>query len=70
MEREELEEFYKKKIKIKLNLKDNTFLTGYIINFKEKSLTFLDKYGNEIPVDYDMVGYPLPVKEKGGEKDG
>ena len=62
MEKKYLEEFYKKKVKVKLNLKNGKFYTGVIKELGEHTLIFLDKFGAEIPFDYDGISYVEPMR--------
>ena len=64
MEKKYLEEFYKKKVKVKLNLKNGKFYTGVIKELGEHTLIFLDKFGAEIPFDYDGISYVEPMREE------
>jgi hypothetical protein len=56
-----------KKIKVKLNLKDGSFLTGFIISVVESELIFEDKFNNEVLIDINSISYVIPV---GGMKNG
>jgi len=62
VEKKYLEEFYKKKVKVKLNLKNGKFYTGVIKELGEHTLIFLDKFGAEIPFDYDGISYVEPMR--------
>ena len=64
MEKKYLEEFYQKKVKVKLNLKNGKFYTGIIKELGEHTLIFLDKFGAEIPFDYDGISYVEPVRRE------
>ena len=57
MDRKPLEQFYKDKTKIKLNLNNGRFYTGVIVELYETSLLFKDKYGNKIPFSLDVISY-------------
>ena len=62
MEKKYLVDFYKKKVKVKLNLKNGKFYTGIIIELGEHSLVFRDKFDIEIPFDYDGISYVEPMR--------
>ena len=62
MEKKYLEDFYKKKVKVKLNLKNGKFYTGIIKELGEHTLIFLDKFNVEIPFDYDGISYVEPTR--------
>jgi len=66
MEKKYLIQFYEKKIKVKLNLKNGKFFTGIIIELGEHSLVFKDKFEIDIPFDYDGISYVQPVGEDNG----
>ena len=61
VEKRYLKEFYKNKVKVKLNLKNGKFYTGIILELGESTLIFLDKFSTEIPFDYDGISYVEPV---------
>jgi sRNA-binding regulator protein Hfq len=63
MDREYLIKYKKEKQKIKINLKNGRFYTGYIQGVKDSSLEFTDKYGNRVIVDISSISYIVPVKE-------
>ena len=63
MEKKYLIKFYEKKIRVKLNLKIGKFYTGIILELGEHSLVFKDKFGVEIPFDYDGISYVEPMRE-------
>lgn len=62
MEKERLINYFEDKTKIKLNLKNGRFYTGYIINLTEQSLLFKDRFNNELPFDLDCISYIDVVK--------
>ncbi len=64
MEKKYLVEFHKKKVKVKLNLKNGKFYTGVIKELGEHTLIFLDKFNTEIPFDYDGISYVEPVRRE------
>ena len=68
MEKRYLIDFHKKKVKVKLNLKNGKFYTGIILELGEHSLLFLDKFDTQIPFDYDGISYVEPVR-KGSENE-
>ena len=69
MEKKYLMEFYKKKVKVKLNLKNGKFYTGIIKELGEHTLIFLDKFNTEIPFDYDGISYVEPVRRNNYGRD-
>ena len=69
MEKKYLIEFYEKKVRVKLNLKNGKFYTGIILELGEHSLVFCDKFGSEIAFDYDGISYVEPMRKNKGEGD-
>lgn len=69
MKPEQLISFRDKKTRIKLNLKDKRFFSGYIKEVLGDSLVFIDKFHNEIVIDLESVSYIVPIRMDGG-KDG
>lgn len=63
MDKEYLIKYKKEKQKIKINLKNGRFYTGYIKGVGDSSVSFTDKYGNRIVVDISSISYIVPVKE-------
>lgn len=64
---EQLLKYQKEKTKVKLNLKDGNFLTGFIKQVDEGSLVFIDKYQQEVLIGIESISYVLPV---GGKENG
>ena len=59
MKKEELEQYLNYKIKI--NLKDNTFFSGYIKNLHEDCFTVLDKFGNLVTIEYSDLSFIIQL---------
>lgn len=57
MEKKFLKTFFEKKVEIKINLKNGKFYSGIILELSDHTLLFKDKYGSEIPFDYDSIAY-------------
>ncbi|MAG38095.1 hypothetical protein CMI45_01770 [Candidatus Pacearchaeota archaeon] len=68
MDKKLLVKFEKERARVKINLKNGLFYTGFIILLEEGSLLFKDKFGQEIPIDLDSISYVVPVKN--GYKNG
>jgi hypothetical protein len=68
VEKKYLIQFFEKKVKVKLNLKNGKFYTGIIIELGEYSLVFRDKFGAEIPFDYDGISYVEPIRREFNER--
>ena len=62
MKKEELNQYLNHKIKI--NLKDNTFFSGYIKELHEDSLTILDKFGNLATIEYSDLSFIIQLGDK------
>lgn len=54
--------------RIKINLKNNMFYTGCIIEVYDDSVLFKDKFSDEIPINIDSISYIIPAS-KGGKND-
>jgi len=63
MQIEQLIKYKENHRKVKLNLKDGSFLTGYVISVEENSIIFEDKFKNEVLIDIDSISYVIPIKE-------
>lgn len=63
MDKEYLIKYKKEKQKIKINLKNGRFYTGYIKDIGDRSVEFADKYNNRVIVDISSISYIVPVKE-------
>ncbi len=63
MQIEQLIKYKEDRKKVKLNLKDGSFLTGYIILVEDNSIVFEDKFNNEVLIDIDSISYVIPIKE-------
>lgn len=57
MEIKFLMEYFEKKIPIKVNLKNGYFYRGYILKIEGKTILFLDKNNEKIPIDTDSISY-------------
>lgn len=64
MKKEELSRYLNKRIKI--NLRDNTFFSGYIVELNEDSLTLRDKFTNFVTISYSDISFLL--EQNGGNK--
>lgn len=50
--------FWEEKTKIKLNLKNGRFYTGFIKEFPDDStFVFIDKFGAEVTMDLNAISY-------------
>ena len=65
MEKEALLSLFNNKTRIKINLKNGLFYSGVILELRDTSLVFKDKYDNEIPISLDSIAYVIPIKEGG-----
>ncbi len=57
MDKKFIEKYYKEKIKVRLNLKNGYFYSGYIISIEGNTILFKDKFGEEIPIALDSISY-------------
>ena len=62
MDKKLLIKFEKEGNKIKINLKNGLFYTGYIITIEESSMLFKDKFENEMLIDLGSISYVIPVE--------
>ena len=65
MEKEALLSLFNNKTRIKINLKNGLFYSGVILELRDTSLIFKDKYDNEIPISLDSISYVIPIKVGG-----
>jgi len=70
MNAEQLFKFKELKAKLKINLKDKRFFSGYIKEIESDSLVFIDKFDNEIVIDLESISYIVPVRTEGGNENG
>lgn len=64
MRREEVEQYNNKRVKVILKGSGN-YYHGTIIEIMEDSFIILDKYENEVTIDYELCGLITPLQEKG-----
>lgn len=60
MEEEDIKPYLDKYIK--LILKDNTILSGYIKSLNNKSIYFTDKYNSSCVIDISQIGCIMEIK--------
>jgi len=65
MNAEQLNRFKELKTRLKINLKDKRFFTGYIQDIESDSLVFVDKFNNDIVIDLEAISYIVQVREEG-----
>ncbi len=65
MDKKLLVKFEKENIRVKINLKNGLFYTGYVLSIEESSILFKDKYDDEIPIDLDSISYIVPAGNGG-----
>lgn len=66
MKKEEILNRYKEdEVKLKINLKNGSFLTGYVISIEDETVFFKDKFGNEVMVDFEAISHVIPVGRSG-----
>ena len=63
MQGQDLLKYKKSKMKVKLNLKNNLFFTGEIIDVTEDTILFRDKYDDEILIQIDSISYVAPISQ-------
>lgn len=62
MRKEELNQYLNHKIKI--NLKDNTFFSGFIKSLHDDSFTLLDKFGNLVTIEYSDLSFIIQLGDR------
>ena len=56
--------------KVRLHLKNGTIYTGEMQGFDGDALSFLDKFGNEVLVDYGSIASVASLDEGGDDDRG
>lgn len=64
MEREFLEQYYKKQTKIKIVLNDSDVFTGVIKKLGETNLVLLDKFNEEVSLSLKTIDRAVPLPER------
>lgn len=63
MQREEIEQYEGKRVKLILKGTGNIY-SGTILKLYENSFVILDKFNNEVTIDYEMCGLVSPLGDK------